>query len=212
MSPKRSFTSAACAAVVFGIAGLWTATASATTFVATTTVTDNIANPDISYASSGLNADISIGSPLTITDFIVASFFNSAFTSSPDSITASFVFTTPPGSIADTGTITGTKFTRIADSSVSIIWSDPIDITFSNNGAILQIDLANTSYTCTGSGNSCTNETFDIGGTFTLINAGESIAATPLPGALPLFATGIAALGLIGWRRKRTNAAAIVAG
>jgi hypothetical protein len=28
-------------------------------------------------------------------------------------------------------------------------------------------------------------------------------AATPLPAALPLFATGIGALGLLGWRRKR---------
>ena len=29
----------------------------------------------------------------------------------------------------------------------------------------------------------------------------------PLPGALPLFATGLAGLGLIGWRRKKTAAA-----
>jgi hypothetical protein len=40
-------------------------------------------------------------------------------------------------------------------------------------------------------------------------NSGESIAvsldavATPLPAALPLFATGLAGLGLLGWRRKR---------
>ena len=27
--------------------------------------------------------------------------------------------------------------------------------------------------------------------------------ATPLPGALPLFAGGLGALGLLGWRRKR---------
>src|ERR1019366_3855344 len=34
-----------------------------------------------------------------------------------------------------------------------------------------------------------------------------STSATPLPAALPLFATGIGALGLLGWRRKRKNAA-----
>ena len=30
---------------------------------------------------------------------------------------------------------------------------------------------------------------------------------TPLPASLPLFATGLGALGLLGWRRKRKNAA-----
>jgi hypothetical protein len=32
-------------------------------------------------------------------------------------------------------------------------------------------------------------------------------SATPLPAALPLFATGLGALGLLGWRRKRKKAA-----
>ena len=34
---------------------------------------------------------------------------------------------------------------------------------------------------------------------------------TPLPAALPLFATGLGAMGLLGWRRKRKNTAAIAA-
>jgi len=39
-------------------------------------------------------------------------------------------------------------------------------------------------------------------------------AATPLPATLPLFATGLGALGLLGWRRKRKGGAgvALVAG
>jgi hypothetical protein len=36
-------------------------------------------------------------------------------------------------------------------------------------------------------------------------------SATPLPATLPLFATGVGAMGLLGWRRKRKNAAAPVA-
>ena len=35
--------------------------------------------------------------------------------------------------------------------------------------------------------------------------------ALPLPAALPLFATGLGALGLLGWRRKRKAAAALAA-
>ena len=37
------------------------------------------------------------------------------------------------------------------------------------------------------------------------------IGTTPLPAALPLFASGLGAMGLLGWRRKRKNAAALAA-
>ena len=37
------------------------------------------------------------------------------------------------------------------------------------------------------------------------------VSATPLPAALPLFASGLGAMGLLGWRRKRKSAAAVAA-
>lgn len=44
---------------------------------------------------------------------------------------------------------------------------------------------------------------FDIG---PATSGGNGGAATPLPAALPLFATGLGAMGLLGWRRKRKAA------
>ena len=39
-------------------------------------------------------------------------------------------------------------------------------------------------------------------------NSLDVASATPLPAALPLFATGLGSLGLLGWRRKRKNTTA----
>ena len=49
--------------------------------------------------------------------------------------------------------------------------------------------------------NNCTESAIDASGS---VRSGEwTMTTTPLPAALPLFATGIGALGLLGWRRKR---------
>jgi hypothetical protein len=42
-------------------------------------------------------------------------------------------------------------------------------------------------------------------------NVVDNVGATPLPTGIPLFATGLGLLGLLGWRRKRKNAALAVA-
>jgi len=41
----------------------------------------------------------------------------------------------------------------------------------------------------------------------TVILTDNGIATTPLPAALPLFASGLGAFGLLGWRRKKKAAA-----
>ena len=38
---------------------------------------------------------------------------------------------------------------------------------------------------------------------------GSIMAATPIPSSLPLLATGLAALGLLGWRKRRQGSAAL---
>jgi hypothetical protein len=43
----------------------------------------------------------------------------------------------------------------------------------------------------------------DAGSDAVRVSISPASAATPLPAALPLFATGIGAMGLLGWRRKR---------
>ena len=44
---------------------------------------------------------------------------------------------------------------------------------------------------------------FPFGDQVTNVSVTEVAATTPLPAGLPLFATGLGGLGLLGWRRKR---------
>ena len=53
---------------------------------------------------------------------------------------------------------------------------------------------------------SCPGSYYDVMGS-PVITFNDT-APTPLPAALPLFATGLGALGLLGWRRKRKTQAA----
>jgi len=49
---------------------------------------------------------------------------------------------------------------------------------------------------------------FVFNNSFITASAQSDAGVVPLPGALPLFATGLGALGLLGWRRKRKAQAA----
>jgi hypothetical protein len=80
-------------------------------------------------------------------------------------------------------------------------------------GAALHLEADDYEATCTiqTGGDFCTNacEPFIAQG-WSFSGPGVWIAeATPLPATLPLFATGLGALGLLGWRRKRKAQAAV---
>jgi hypothetical protein len=58
-------------------------------------------------------------------------------------------------------------------------------------------------------GNGSGNDYGEFGpGGFAGVGVFTAVAATPLPAALPLFATGLGALGFLGWRRQRRVVAA----
>jgi opacity protein-like surface antigen len=79
--------------------------------------------------------------------------------------------------------------------------STPLSLTapaFSRGAGIYSLLIGNGVF---GSNNGPINYTM----TFNVIS---TVATTPIPAALPLFATAFAGLGFIGWRRKRNNAGA----
>jgi uncharacterized protein (TIGR03118 family) len=83
----------------------------------------------------------------------------------------------------------------------------PIDVGVGNtSGGLWSLDFG------TGGNNGSPNTLYFTDGidgeTHGLFGA---IEVTPIPAALPLFATGLGALGLIGWRRKRKSAGATAA-
>jgi hypothetical protein len=76
-------------------------------------------------------------------------------------------------------------------------------IGFSSNGFFLEVS---------GQGfNIGATEVLTLGQQFVFAEVDHDSHATPLPAALPLFATGLAGIGVLGWRRKRKGAAAIAA-
>ena len=76
-----------------------------------------------------------------------------------------------------------------------------ISFMLSDNGSLTTFSALSTNGNVTDTGGN---------GIDLLVYAGAlpTPANVPLPGALPLFATGLGALGLLGWRRKRKAQAA----
>jgi hypothetical protein len=102
------------------------------------------------------------------------------------------------------GTTTGTDWGVSLQTDPTTLPFNPTNILqmiFSNNAAGLFLAGSGTIFPSDATSGCAVNSRVScvISGTITL----ETTSATPLPAALPLFATGLGGLGLLGWRRKR---------
>ena len=185
-------------------------------FVSTLDVTDTMDHPAISYSSTGLNATLTVGVPVPISQFISFTVGDNAFSASgtPFDITAAFTFTepTPTGATTDTGSVTGTVVHGgSASETLAIVWpNQPIEFDFAD-GTKLDVTLQDFYLNCTT--NNCLGGPYYMSGTFLVLNGPTTsedppVSGTPIPGALPLMASGLGVLGFVGWRRKRRKAAA----
>lgn len=188
-----------------------TANALTVTFASTVSFTESLV--DVSFSSSGLNTTLTVGTPTTINQFITVTMSNGSWSASNSPLTATFLFTvpTPTGTTTDSGTVTGGQVNGSgANGTLTITWpNQPVEFSFAD-GTKLDVTLGNLSVSC-ASGNNCLagSDPYYMSGTFLVVNG--PTAATPVPAALPLFASGVALIGLIARRRKSKTGGAISA-
>ena len=137
-------------------------------------------------------------------------FFTAQYTSTaPPNSTMQFLYniTGPGETLSDTLSITVAPTTTNGNTTVSVSFNSD-----NEGGAALSalactasiISCTVTSIAETGASQSVTTGVSDLTVSF---SSEVEAAVVPLPATLPLFATGLCALGLLGWRRKRKAAA-----
>jgi hypothetical protein len=165
--------------------------AQASTIAGDLNISGNVASATFTPTGSvNFTADPGI-STLATGDFdaLVVTIFEATFPPNPTTFTLNDIdFTAPPGVIYFNADISFTAtsyfgFDNVPDPSagfgafgtINVTGFDPTPGVF---GLSVQNDLANVSFSSTTS-------------------------AVPLPGALPLFASGLGALGFVGWRKRK---------
>ena len=100
--------------------------------------------------------------------------------------------------------------TLTADALSSVAWAWAVDNSgtgtggefYASNSGIFSNDDPPFP-TCIFAGSACGGQPYQM-----RVTDEPAVATTPLPGALPLLASGLGALGIAGWRRKRKSRAA----
>ena len=148
----------------------------------------------------------SIGDSVTL-DFITWTSPLRIFSTDSFNVTASLAFSssTPSGATTTTGNGNGFGLTILgAFVAGSLVWTSGVPNTF------FLIDGSGITVDFQGGQSLLLNHSITTHATVTWTSAAEvPLSTTPLPAALPLFVSGLGAMGLFGWRRKRKTQAAV---
>jgi len=160
----------------------------------------------VGLAAAGFSASAR-ASTMETYDITLTQTYGTLITGSDFTVTSSpFTITVPAsGYLLDTPSVSFKIGSTTYTSTLDVAFSGPTitsiyGFSSTENGDTLS-SIGLTSFQLYGAGISSTD-----GGNVSMQLAP---AVTPLPAALPLFATGLGAMGLLGWRRKRKNTAAI---
>ncbi len=156
--------------------------------------------------SSAFNLNLTYGTPVTLVDFLTITANDTNLLGvATDTVKTTFNFTQPSsasGSVFGSGTDASLFFILNAG---NITWNGPAAVNF-GNGLDLTIALSDASFFSLGNP---FNTRVAIDATFSLTGGGAQVSQAPLPAALPLFATGLGGLGLLGWLRSKRKPIAV---
>jgi hypothetical protein len=210
----RALRRTALAAAVVGFAAFATNPAAAITFTVDTgntfvTITNQTGTGPFGQVQAAIAStlpnsfNLNVGSSTTL-DFITWTASPFATTANTFDVTASLAFSAPPGAGGTTGSGSGSALLILgAIIGGNLTWSSGVPNTITlADGNILTVDFQ-------GGQAIILDHKITTHAYLSLSEGrgGGQDLATPLPAALPLFASGLGALGLVGWRRKKKASA-----
>jgi hypothetical protein len=152
------------------------------------TITFNFGNPFNVAAETGSFLTLGSGGTVTWRNLGVPIDYNTLATGSNLSCGAGCMFTGSNGAVVTFD---------LTSESPPVVNGGFLDLSGTGIVTLTGFDPTPGSFFLSGQGGTGVNLTFS-----------STVSAVPLPAALPLFATGLGALGLLGWRRKRKALAA----
>jgi hypothetical protein len=143
----------------------------------------------VNQIGGGDQSTLALGDSVSLTDFAYG-------TGNSGALTTNLVKTWDTGTGTFTETLTSFTANRATTNAITLVLSG----TLTGPGGISQLAFAllNANQVA-GPGNAIN---------WSLTNTSFNPSTVPLPAALPLFATGLGGLGLLGWRRKKRKAIA----